>query len=264
MSARIIFPIIVITIWCVTAILASIMPINADSILLEKILMPPQNSAWLGYDDLGRSIAERLILGTKTSFLVALCVVSITCIMGTCIGIIAAWYGGIIDKIIIFIIDVFLAFPGILLAIALSSLMGPGIANAVIALSITGWVGFARLARTQTLTIKHRHHVLAAKVLGTSTTRIGIIHILPMVMTPLIIEATFAVSATIIAEASLSFLGLGVQPPDPSWGSMIRDGTRFMLVAPHIVLAPSIAIFLVVLSINSLGDTVRDKLDIKI
>lgn len=263
MSTRIILPSTVIIIWCLTAILAGITPIDADIIRLEKILMPPQNSAWLGYDALGRSIGERLILGTQTSFLVATYVVSITSIFGTCIGIIAAWCGGIIDKIIIFIIDVFLAFPGILLAIALSSLMGPGITNAVIALSIVGWVGFARLARAQTLTIKHRNHVLAAKILGTGTVRIGIKHILPLIMAPLIIEATFAVSATIIAEASLSFLGLGVQPPDPSWGSMIRDGTRFMLVAPHTVLAPSITIFLVVLSINSLGDTVRDKLDIK-
>jgi len=175
----------------------------------------------------------------------------------------AAWFGGWWDKATVLVIDIFIAFPGILLAIALSGLMGPGIMNAVVALSVVGWVGFARLARAQTLTVKHREHVTAAQALGTDTVSIAIHHILPLIMAPLVIEATFAIAGTVIAEAGLSFLGLGVQAPDPSWGSMIRDGARFMLVAPHMVLAPGMAILLVVLSINLLGDSLRDKMDVR-
>ena len=164
---------------------------------------------------------------------------------------------------IVRIIDIFIAFPGILLAIALAGLLGPGIANAVIALAVVGWVGFARLARAQTLTVKHREHIDAARSLGTGRWRIGARHLLPLITAPLIVEATFGIASVVIAEASLSFLGLGVQPPAASWGSMIRDGTRYMLVSPHMVLAPGLAILLVVLSINLLGDRLRDWMDVR-
>jgi peptide/nickel transport system permease protein len=263
MSIRFSFPLLIISVWFFVALFAGSLPLHADAIMLEKILFPPEGQAWLGYDDLGRSIAERLVLGARTSFLVAIFVVSISFVLGTTVGVMAAWFGGWWDKVTVLVIDIFIAFPGILLAIALSGLMGPGIMNAVVALSVVGWVGFARLARAQTLTIKHREHVLAAQALGTGTAHIAVCHILPVIMAPLVIEATFAIAGTVIAEAGLSFLGLGVQPPDPSWGSMIRDGTRFMLVAPHMVLAPGMTILLVVLSINLLGDTLRDKMDIR-
>lgn len=263
MAMRFSFPFLIITAWFFVALFAGSLPLQADAIMLNKILVTPEFQAWLGYDDLGRSIAERLILGARTSFLVAMCVVSISFFLGTTVGVMAAWFGGWWDKVTVFVIDVFIAFPGILLAIALSGLMGPGIMNAVIALSVVGWVGFARLARAQTLTIKHREHVTAAQALGTGTASIAARHIFPLIMAPLIIEATFAIAGTVIAEASLSFLGLGVQAPDPSWGSMIRDGARFMLVAPHMVLAPGMTILLVVLSINLLGDSLRDKMDVR-
>lgn len=263
MSIRFSFPLLIISVWFFVALFAGSLPLHADAIMLEKILFLPEGQAWLGYDDLGRSIAERLVLGARTSFLVAIFVVSISFVLGTTVGVMAAWFGGWWDKVTVLVIDIFIAFPGILLAIALSGLMGPGIMNAVVALSVVGWVGFARLARAQTLTIKHREHVLAAQALGTGTAHIAVRHILPMIMAPLVIEATFAIAGTVIAEAGLSFLGLGVQPPDPSWGSMIRDGTRFMLVAPHMVLAPGMTILLVVLSINLLGDTLRDKMDVR-
>ena len=183
--------------------------------------------------------------------------------IGTLIGIFAAWFGGWWDTVTVLVIDIFMAFPGILLAIALAGLLGPGVMNAVIALSVVGWVGFARLSRAQALTIKQREHVNAARALGTGTAGITMRHLLPLGAAPLIIEATFAIAGTVIAEASLSFLGLGVQAPHASWGSMIRDGTRYMLVAPHMVLAPGLAIFLVVLSINLLGDRLRDKMDVR-
>lgn len=261
---RLFLPCMVMSVWFFVALFAQSLPLDTDFIVLENILLAPNSQSWLGYDDLGRPILDRLILGAKTSFLVAVYVVSIAFILGTSIGMIAAWFGSWWDKLIVFIIDIFISFPGILLAIALSGLMGPSITNAVVALSVVGWVGFARLARAQTLTIKHREHVIAAKAMGISTTRIILTHIFPLILAPLLIEATFAIAATVIAEAGLSFLGLGVQPPDPSWGSMIRDGTRFMLVAPHMVLAPSVAILLVVLSINLLGDALRDSMDRKL
>jgi peptide/nickel transport system permease protein len=143
-------------------------------------------------------------------------------------------------------------------------LLGPGIDNVVIALTTVGWVGYARLSRAQVLSLKHREHVQAAEALGNSKWRIIRKHLLPLMAAPLIIEATFGIAAVVIAEAGLSFLGLGVQPPQASWGAMIRDGTRYMLVAPHMVLAPGVALFAVVLSVNLLGDRLRDKLDIRL
>ena len=193
----------------------------------------------------------------------ALGVVCISGLVGTLAGAFAAYFGGIVDLLLVRIIDVFLAFPGILLAIALAGVMGPGIDNVIIALSIVGWVGYARLARAQILSFKQRDHVTAAIALGTGQVRIVFRHLLPLVAAPLIIEATFGVASIVIAEAGLSFLGLGVQPPEASWGSMIKDGTRYMLVAPHMVLAPGMAILLVVLAVNLLGDQLRDWLDVR-
>jgi peptide/nickel transport system permease protein len=143
-------------------------------------------------------------------------------------------------------------------------LLGPGISNVVIALTTVGWVGYARLSRAQVLSLRHREHVQAAEALGNTKWRIIRKHLLPLMAAPLIVEATFGIAAVVIAEAGLSFLGLGVQPPEASWGAMIRDGTRYMLVAPHMVLAPGVALFAVVLSVNLLGDRLRDTLDIRL
>lgn len=239
------------------------LPLHPNHIVLPNILQSPSLSAWLGYDDLGRPIVDRLIMGAKTSFFVAFWVVFLSASLGTFIGMVSAWLGGYMDLAIVRIIDVFLAFPGILLAIALSGLLGPGIENVVLALSVVGWVGFARLARAQTLSLKQREHVRAAIALGAETPRILWYHVLPLLTAPLIIEVTFGIAAIVIAEAGLSFLGLGVQPPAASWGSMIRDGTEYMLVAPHLVLAPGIALLLIVMSVNTLGDRLRDRLDVK-
>jgi len=141
--------------------------------------------------------------------------------------------------------------------------MGPGITNVIIALSVVSWVGYARLSRAQVMSIKQREHVQAAQALGASHSRIIILHILPLIVAPLIIEFTFGIASVVIAEAGLSFLGLGVQAPEASWGSMIRDGTQYLLMAPHMVLVPGISLMLVVLAVNMLGDAIRDKLDVK-
>ncbi len=257
------FPIIIVVVWALLAILGPVLPLQPDEINLEKILHGPNSEAWLGHDDLGRPIWDRLVVGAKTSFFVAFGVMFISLLIGTTIGSVSAYVGGWVDQLIVRIIDIFLAVPGILLAIALAGIMGPGIENVVIALSVVGWVGYARLARAQVLTVKHRDHVTAAVSLGTPPTRIISRHLIPLISAPLIVEATFGIAGAVIAEASLSFLGLGVQPPAASWGSMIRDGTSYMLVAPHMVIVPGIAMMLIVLAINLLGDRLRDALDVR-
>ena len=253
----------ILLLWMLAAIFGPLLPLNPNQIDLPNILSGPSMQHLLGNDELGRPVLDRLILGAQTSFLVALWVVLVSAAFGTTLGAFAAYSGGMADQILVRIIDIFLAFPGILLAIALSGVMGPGIDNVIIALSIVGWVGYARLSRAQVLSLKHRDHIQAAIALGQGTGPIIRRHLLPLIMAPLIIEATFGIAGVVIAEAGLSFLGLGVQPPAPSWGTMIRDGARYMLVAPHLVLAPGLCIMLVVLSINLLGDRLRDRLDVK-
>jgi peptide/nickel transport system permease protein len=239
------------------------LPLDINHVQLESILKGPTLAYWFGHDDLGRPVLDRLLSGSYTSCIVALTVISISVIVGTVIGTLSGYLGGLFDLVIVRVIDIFLAFPGILLAIALAGIMGPGIDNVVIALSIVGWVGFARLARAQTLSVKHRDHVLAAQVLGSHRRKIIFLHLIPLISAPILVEATFGVASVVIAEAGLSFLGLGVQAPDASWGSMIRDGTRYMLVAPHLVLAPGLALMTVVLAVNLAGDRLRDWLDVK-
>lgn len=256
-------PTAILLAWFGMALGAQLLPLAPNSIELPQILATPGEAAWLGYDDLGRQVADRLIIGARTSLLVSVWVVGLSLLVGTLFGTATAYHGGWWDKLAVQLVDTFLAFPGILLAIALAGLLGPGIDNVVIALTTVGWVGYARLSRAQVLSLKHREHVQAAESLGSSRWCIMRKHLLPLMAAPLIVEATFGVAAVVIAEAGLSFLGLGVQPPQASWGAMIRDGTRYMLVAPHMVLAPGIAIFAVVLSINLLGDRLRDRLDKK-
>jgi peptide/nickel transport system permease protein len=249
--------------WVLLALLAPWLALEPDRLLLDRILDPPDAEAWLGYDALGRPVWDRLVFGARTSLLVAGSVVLVSAAVGTVAGAAAAYAGGAWEWILTRLIDVFLAFPGILLAIALAGLLGPGIDNVVIALCVVGWVGYARLARAQVLAVKHREHVQAALALGARPSRIVRRHLLPLIAAPLIVEATYGIAAVMVAEAGLSFLGLGVQPPAPSWGSMIREGTRYMLVAPHLVLAPGVALMLVVLAVNVLGDGLRDRLDIR-
>lgn len=249
--------------WVLSAVLAPVLPLSPNDVQLPNVLAGPMPDAWFGHDELGRPLLDRIVAGARTSLLVAVSVVCISIFVGTLIGMLSGWLGGLWDHVIVRVIDVFLAFPGILLAIALAGILGPGIENVVFALAAVGWVGFARLARAQTLSVKHREHVLAAISMGSGTGRILIRHVLPLIAAPLIVEATFGIAGIIVAEAGLSFLGLGVQPPDPSWGSVIREGTRYMLVAPHLVLIPSVALMLVVLSVNVLGDTFRDYLDVR-
>ena len=254
---------LVLITWGTLAACAPVLTLQPDQVDLASMLHGPGFDALLGYDELGRPLLDRLIAGAHVSLLVALAVVGLSVLLGTLIGTTSAWIGGVFDHFIVRVIDVFLAFPGILLAIALAGILGPGIENVVLALTTVGWVGFARLSRAQTLSLKHREHVLAAIALGARTPRILIHHVVPLMAAPLIVEATFGVAAVIIAEAGLSFLGLGVQPPQSSWGSIIQSGTSYLLVAPHLVMVPAIALSMVVLAVNLLGDQLRDRLDVR-
>ncbi len=257
-------PLMIVLVWAIAALLAGSLPLTPDRIALEHILDPPTSAALLGYDDLGRDIASRLLVGARTSFLVAVWVVGLSMLFGTLFGTLTAYRGGWWDRVAVLLVDTFLAFPGILLAIALAGLLGPGIENVIMALTAVGWVGYARLSRAQVLSLVNREHVQAAVALGNRRWRIVRRHLLPLMAAPLIVEATFGVAAVVIAEAGLSFLGLGVQPPTASWGAMIRDGTRYMLVAPHMVLAPGVAIMFIVLAVNLLGDSLRDRMDTRL
>ncbi len=256
-------PFLILLFWILVVLLQPLFSLQPNDINLQQILAVPGDASWLGEDDLGRSVSDRLLSGAQVSLFVAFSVMLVTLLVGTIIGVSSAWLGGWLDQLIMRITDIILAFPGILLAIALAGLLGPGVGNVVLALSIVGWVGFARLARGQTLLLKNRDHIIAARSLGTSSYQIILRHLLPLLVAPLIIEATFAVAGLIIAEAGLSFLGLGVQAPSSSWGSMIRDGSRYLLVAPHLVMIPAIALFSVVMAINLLGDQLRDHLDVR-
>ncbi len=255
-----------ILVWFFLIIFEPLMSINPNAIQLDKILTLPSFAnegihGLLGYDDLGRSIFDRLISGAKISFLVAFAVASISILIGTFIGVLSAYVGGVWDHTILRIIDVFMAFPGILLAIALSGLMGPGISNVIIALCVVSWVGYARLARAQVMAIKQREHVLGAIALGVSHRHILQRHIIPLILSPLLIEFTFGIAGLVIAEAGLSFLGLGIQAPDSSWGNMIKNGSQYLLIAPHMVIVPGLALMLMIFSINQIGDGIRDYLD---
>lgn len=252
----------VMSAWLLMVVAAAVAPIAPNQIALPDILQPPSLAHPLGTDDLGRSVLDRLLSGAGVSLLVAISTVSLSASVGILVGLLAGYFGGLIDRVTSRLIDVFLAFPGILLAIAMAAMLGPGIENVIFALAAMGWVGYARLVRVQVLALKQRDHVLAAVALGRRAPAIMGLHLLPLLLAPVLVEASFGIATAVVAEAGLSFLGLGIQPPDASWGGMIRDGVRYLLVAPHLVVAPGVILFLVVMAANLIGDALRDRLDV--
>ncbi|WP_291989147.1 ABC transporter permease [Luteitalea sp.] len=215
----------------------------------------------LGLDELGRDILARLVAGARVSLLVGVAVVSVSALLGLVVGGIAGYAGGWVDTAIGRVIDVLMAFPGILLAIALVAALGPSLRNVVIALAAIGWVGYARLVRGQVLKAREFEYVQAARSLGASAPRVLVRHVLPSAYPAVIVQATLGMAGAIVAEASLSFLGLGVQPPTPSWGAMLDAGRSHLLDAPHLTIFPGVAIALLVLGFNFLGDGLRDRID---
>jgi peptide/nickel transport system permease protein len=239
-----------------------IAPQDPAHIDLPSRLRSPSFTHWCGTDELGRDILSRLIYGSRISMLVGSCVVAASLFVGLIVGSIAGYYGGHIDRFVnVVVMNAFLSFPGILLAIAFVAFRGPGIFNLVLALSLGGWVGYARLVRAQVLSAREREFVEAAKALGANDLRIIVRHILPNIIQPVIVQAAIGMAGAILAEATMSFLGLGVPPPTASWGAMLNDGRAHLFDAPHLVLFPAAAVMLAVLSFNFIGDALRDFLD---
>jgi peptide/nickel transport system permease protein len=236
-------------------------PYDSSAQELARRLEAPSAAHPLGLDELGRDILARLLEGARISLMVGLAVVSVSSTVGMLFGSIAGYFGGRIDDLISRVIDVLMAFPGILLAIALVAVLGPSLTNFVLALSVIGWVGYARLVRGQALRARELEFVQAARACGASSARIVLRHILPTALPAVVVQATLGMAGAIIAEASLSFLGLGVQPPTPSWGTMLNYGRGHLLDAPHLTVFPGIAIAILVLGFNFLGDGLRDAID---
>jgi peptide/nickel transport system permease protein len=256
------FAITIIGFWMIAVLLGRLFGLHGNEIDLNSVLANPNLQHWFGADDLGRDILARILRGVEVSFIVAVTVALVTMTIGVTIGLLAGFYGGKIDKLLMQITDIFLAFPGILLAIAFAAVLGPGMVNLMLALCLTGWVSYARLTRGQTLSLRNRQHVLAAESLGAKPLRIMMRHIFPLLGSILMVEATYSLASIMIAEASLSFLGLGIQAPNASWGAMLRDAVRYMLVAPHYVLLVGLSLMSLILAINLGGDYLRDKLDV--
>ena len=252
-----------VMVFVVCAIFAPwIAPQDPAQIDLPTRLAGPSSTHWCGTDELGRDILSRLIYGSRISMLVGSCVVAASLALGLIVGSIAGYYGGRIDRFVnVVVMNAFLSFPGILLAIAFVAFRGPGIFNLVLALSLGGWVGYARLVRAQVLAAREREFVEAARALGASDLRVIVRHILPNIIQPIIVQAAIGMAGAILAEATMSFLGLGVPPPTASWGTMLNDGRAHLFDAPHLVIFPALAVMLAVLSFNFIGDALRDFLD---
>jgi peptide/nickel transport system permease protein len=250
------------TLLILSAILAPWIASNPTAQNLPARLEGPSSAHWFGTDELGRDTFARTLYGARVSLLVAISVVCGCGLTGLVIGMLAGYAGGWFNRFVnLLLINAFLSFPGILLAIAFAAFLGPGIGKVILALVITGWAGYARLARAQVLKVKELEFILAARSLGASHFRILTRHLLPNILQPVLIQATIGIAGAILAESTLSFLGLGVLAPVPSWGSMLNDARSHLFDAPHMVIFPALAVMLAVLAFNLLGDAWRDWLD---
>ncbi|MGD0543784.1 MAG: ABC transporter permease [Candidatus Acidiferrales bacterium] len=239
-----------------------ISPADPTAQNLPARLVAPSAGHWMGTDELGRDILSRIIYGARVSMIVSVSVVLGAGIVGLAIGALAGYFGGWFDRFVnIVVINAFLSFPGILLAIAFAAFLGPGLGKVILALVITGWAGYARLARAQILQAKEMEYVLAARSVGASDMRILARHLLPNILQPILVQATIAMAGAILAESTLSFLGVGVLAPMPSWGAMLNDARGHLFDAPHLVIFPALAVMTAVLAFNLLGDALRDWMD---
>ncbi len=244
------------------ALLAPVLsPFEFDRQTLVQRLEPPSRGHWFGTDELGRDILSRVLHGTQISLLVGFSVVVASSCLGMLAGSLAGYYGGWFDEVLMRVVDVLLAFPGILLAIALVAFWGPGLEKLILALVAVGWVGYARLVRGQILKVKELDFIRAARSLGGTDAHIIVRHLIPNIIQPVLVQASIGMAGAILSEASLSFLGLGVPPPLPSWGAMLNDGRGHLFDAPHLVFFPGLATMLAVLSFNFLGDGLREILN---
>jgi len=235
-------------------------PIKPD---LDQKLQPPSGAYWLGTDEMGRDIFSRVLLGTRVSLGSAVIIIALSFIVGLFVGLIAGYWGGWIDDLLMRLTDIFLAFPALILAMVITATLGPSLQNALIAISIVWWPWYARLVRGQVISVRNREFVTAARSLGFPESRIIFKHVLPNSMGPVFVQLTLDVGATILLTASLSFIGLGAQPPTPEWGAMISSGRLYMLSYWWVPTMPGIAILIAVLGFNLLGDAIRDFNDVR-
>jgi peptide/nickel transport system permease protein len=255
---------VIISVAAVAAIIGPwLTPFDPAAQQLPLRLAGPTLTHPFGLDELGRDILARVLAGARISFAVGLAVVSVSATVGTVLGAVAGYFGGAIDDLISRVVDILLAFPGLLLAIALVAVLGPSLVNVLLALTVIGWVGYARLVRGQVLRAREFEYVQAARALGASTPRLLWRHVIPSAIPAVVVQATLGMAGAIIGEAALSFLGLGVQPPTPSWGTMLNGGRPHLLDAPHLTVFPGVAIALLVLGFNFVGDGLRDLADPK-
>ncbi|MDP4125386.1 MAG: ABC transporter permease [Bacillota bacterium] len=256
------FGLFLVTALVVIAVFAGfIAPYDPVQISLKESLKSPSSAHLMGTDVLGRDIFSRIIYGTRASLIIGVVATSISLAIGVVVGAIAGYYGGWIDSIIMRITDIFFAFPFFLLAIAIMTFLGPSFINVFVALGIVGWTNYARLVRGQVISVKESDYIEAAHAVGAKDFRIILKHVLPNTLAPIIVFTTMNIGGVILSEAGLSFLGIGVQPPAPSWGLMLSEASNFIFNAPWMVIWPGVAIFLTVLGYNLLGDGLRDALD---
>lgn len=255
--------VLLITFFIAMALLAPwLAPHDPAQLNLVGRLHPPSSASLFGTDELGRDILSRVIYGARISLAVGFAVVSLSLLLGVAAGAAAGFYGGPVDTLLnVYLANAFLALPGILLAIAFVAFMGPGLLNVILALSISGWVNYARLVRAQVMAVKQREFIEAARSLGASDARVLLRHILPNTLPSLLVQASIGMAGAVLSEATLSFLGLGVPPPAPSWGAMLNDARSHLFDAPHLVFFPAMAVMLLVLAFNFIGDALRDLFD---
>ena len=245
-------------------IIAAFGPQLAPYSEIEMLTLPrqaPSAEHWFGTDEIGRDIFSRMLVSARVAITVGFVAVGISLIVGSVMGIVAGYFGGWLDATLMRVVDVLLAFPGILLALAVITFLGPGLTNTMIAIGIGGIPGYARLVRGEVLSLLERDHVTAARSLGANHVRVMAKHITPLLLSSILVFSTAQLARAILAEAGLSYLGLGVQPPFPSWGGMISSGQRFFLSAPYMAIYPGMAIMVLVLALNMLGDSLRDALN---
>ncbi len=254
---------LVIVLFASCALLAPwLAPRDPTALNLTGRLHAPSFASFFGTDELGRDILSRIIYGARVSLSVGFAVVGLSSLLGIVAGALAGFYGGLTDTVLnVYVANAFLALPGILLAIAFVAFMGPGLLNVVLALSISGWVNYARLVRAQVMAVRRREFVEAARSLGASDARLLVRHILPNILPPLLVQASIGMAGAVLSEATLSFLGLGVPPPAPSWGAMLNDARSHLFDSPHLVFFPAMSVMLLVLAFNFIGDALRDYFD---
>ena len=236
-------------------------PHDPSSMDLDAILVGPSAAHWLGTDGLGRDILSRLLYGGRVSLWVGFVAVGISVSIGTTLGLIAGYFRGFVDECIMRLVDIMLCFPSFFLILAVIAFLEPSLFNIMVVIGLTSWMGVARLVRAETLTLRERDYVAAARLSGASLSRILFIHILPNALPPVLVSATLGVAGAILVESSLSFLGLGVQPPTPSWGNMLLEGKESLEIAPWLSVFPGFAILFTVLGYNLLGESLRDFMD---